>query len=135
MRQLQLNSIDSIQSLPISTDAAAHMYDNEYEHLADVIDKIQTDCADSGISPSQPIELLIGGNAPEVFWVEEKRRGKPNQPLAQLTKLGWTVQGASQMPFKFAPSINFIQEPSSIPQELSRLWETDFPEKQHSDVT
>ena len=85
---IQIDGVQSLQTLPISTDAAAHMYDNEYEHLADVIDKIQTDCADSGISPSQPVELLIGGNAPEVFLVEEERRVKPDQPFVQLKKLG-----------------------------------------------
>ena len=89
------------------------MYDNEYEHLADVIDKIQTDCADSGISPSQPVELLIGGNAPEVFWIEEERRSKPDQPFAQLTKLGWTVQGTSRKEAITTPSSEMIVQSSS----------------------
>ena len=30
------------ETLPINTDAAAYMYDNAYEHLSDVIGKIQS---------------------------------------------------------------------------------------------
>ena len=130
---IQVDGVQSLPTLPISTDAAAHLYENDYEHLSDVIDKIQSDCFNSGISPSHPVELLIGGNVPEVFWVDEERRGKQNQPFAQLTKLGWTVQGASLKTTSTTPSVNFIQE--DCVQHLNRIWETDFPERQHSDVT
>ena len=37
---IQINGVQSLQALPVSTDAATHMYDKEYEHLHDVIDKI-----------------------------------------------------------------------------------------------
>ena len=94
---------------------------------------MQTDCADFGISPSQPVELLIGRNAPEVFWVDEERRGKPGQPFSQPTKLGWTVQGASRKEAITTPSVNFIQDDCT--EQLNRIWETDFQENQHSDST
>ena len=39
------------------------------------------------------VRLIVGTNAPEVFWVLEERRGNRVEPYAIRTPLGWTLMG------------------------------------------
>lgn len=41
---------------------------------------------------SSDVELLIGSDIPEAFWVEDERRGNRGEPYAVRLK-GWTVMG------------------------------------------
>jgi len=43
----------------------------------------------------QEVLLLISVDAPEAFWVQEERRGKPGEPFAVKTVLGWSLLGPS----------------------------------------
>ena len=43
------------------------------------------------------------------------------------------MQGASHKETITTPSVNFIQDDCA--EQLNRIWETDFPENQHSDAT
>ena len=55
-----------------------------WPHLVDIhIPKIEP----------KTVQLLIGGDVPEVFWsLEERHRGK-DEPYAVRNKLGWTLMG------------------------------------------
>ena len=83
---IELREVKSLHKLPIGTDAAAHL-DNthNWKHLNDIITDMKEQCKINGI----PVELLIGDNTPESFWIQEEHRGGPGQPFAHKTQLGW----------------------------------------------
>ena len=130
-----LKDVLSVKHLPINTDAAAHLSDTTLQHLQEPIRKIQDDCRAASIDSTHPVELLIGGCDAKPFWVDEEFRGGPNEAFAQLTKLGWTVQGPSAVSQTVSsPHVHFIrtEHPSN---DIQRLFNADFPERQHTDET
>ena len=48
----------------------------------------------SPISPRPIVDLLIGLDCAELYYSFKDIRGKPEQPIARLTPLGWTCIGA-----------------------------------------
>ena len=91
---IELNDINTLPKLPISIDAAAHLdARQDWTDLSDIITEMKEQCNDNGIKDDHPVELLIGVNTPEAFWIQEQRRSGPGQPFAQRTQLGWTIQG------------------------------------------
>ena len=44
-------------------------------------------------SENQEVMLLIGVDTPEAFWIEDEIRGKPGEPYAIKTMLGWSLIG------------------------------------------
>ena len=132
---MALKDVRSVKNLPINTEAAAHLSDTTLQHLQEPIRKIQDDCRAASINNSHPVELLIGGCDSKAFWVDKELRGNPNEAFAQLTKLGWAVQGPSGISHPVSsPHVHFIQteHPST---DIQRLFNADFPERQHTDET
>ena len=132
---MALKDVRSVKNLPINTEAAAHLSDTTLQHLQEPIRKIQDDCRAASINNSHPVELLIGGCDSKAFWVDKELRGNPNEAFAQLTKLGWTVQGPSGSSHPgSSPHVHFVQteHPST---DIQRLFNADFPERQHTDET
>ena len=117
---IELNEVKSLNKLPIGTDAAAHL-DNtrSWEHLDDIIKNMKEQCKINGIQNDQPVELLIGVNTPEAFWIQEERRGGPGEPFAHKTQLGWTIQGPASGTPRGKLSVNFVQE--FVESQLQRL--------------
>lgn len=79
------------------------------------------------------IELIIGCNAPEAFWVLEERRGNRGDPYAIRSPLGWTLMGPmDRVDYKECRhSVNFTRvvsverEEDVLMQQLERFWKTD----------
>ena len=73
------------------------------------------------------VDILIGSDHPELTLSLEERVGKPGEPVARKTPLGWTCVGS------FAPShsggiVNFSQSYCSsvtMDKELQKLWNMD----------
>ena len=68
--------------------------------------------------------LLIGVDTPEAFWIEDELRGKPGEPFAIKTMLGWSLIGpatgeASKL------SANFMTADGSLEQQVKSMWELE----------
>ncbi|XP_033108467.1 uncharacterized protein LOC117110023 [Anneissia japonica] len=42
---------------------------------------------------SGKVDLLIGADSPQAFWVLDERKGKPRDPYGVKTPLGWSIMG------------------------------------------
>ena len=116
-QQLHLDQVWAVENLHISKESMARQTDiDKMPHL-------------QGISLPQSdamqVEVLIGGDNPNVFWTLEERRGKQNDPVAVRTILGWTVTGPMNVwKQKREFTSNFIK--LSLEENLNRMWQTDF---------
>ncbi|XP_030844258.1 uncharacterized protein LOC105444708 [Strongylocentrotus purpuratus] len=71
------------------------------------------------------VQLLIGGDTPEAFWVEEERRGQKKDPYAIRTPLGWTLIGpASSSSHRNSYGIHHISA-EELHNQVKRFWEMD----------
>ena len=75
-------------------------------------------------SEIQEVMLLIGVDTPEAFWIEDEIRGKPGEPYAIKTMLGWSLIGpatgeASEV------SANFMTADESLEQQVRSMWELE----------
>ena len=73
---------------------------------------------------NQEVMLLIGVDTPEAFWIEDEIRGKPGEPYAIKTMLGWSLIGpatgeASEV------SANFMTADESLEQQVRSMWELE----------
>ena len=67
---IELNDVKSLPELPIATDAAAHFNTSQdWKHLSDIITETKKQCNANGVKDDHPVELLIGINTPEAFWI------------------------------------------------------------------
>ncbi|XP_060596965.1 uncharacterized protein LOC132750912 [Ruditapes philippinarum] len=117
---LDLNKVWSVRKMPISLDSLPDRREvSKWRHL-DGIDLPQ-------ISEGQ-VELLIGSDVPEAFWVEEERRGRRGEPYAIRSLLGWSIIGpAGKSTLQTAVNVNF-QQSLSVHDQIDKLWNTDFPD-------
>ncbi|CAH8678922.1 unnamed protein product [Schistosoma haematobium] len=60
------------------------------------------------------VGLLLGVDVPEAHWVLDQRIGKPKQPYASLTMLGWALFGPTDQLIKSSVFINGLEAKSSI---------------------
>lgn len=115
-----LNRVWTIKQLPISIASLPDQRElGKWGHLTD----ISLPRIDQG-----QVEILIGGDAPEAFWVE--RRGKRGEPYAVRSILGWSIIGPTgklDLAANANANVNFQQTLSSE-EQIERLWKTDFPE-------
>jgi hypothetical protein len=82
---VRLEEMWAIDDLPITTDSIATQQDaNSWPHLCGIL---------LPKSDATRVELLIGGNVPEVFWTCDERRGGKQAPYAIRTILGWSIIG------------------------------------------
>ena len=76
------------------------------------------------------VQLLIGGDVPEVFWsLEERHRGK-DEPYAVRNKLGWTLMGPVCSRADTKRNVHFTRagndSDSILLQQVQKMWEVDF---------
>ena len=119
IENVNLERVWSVAALPISVQSLPDQTElGRWKHLADVI-LPKIDAKDVG--------LLIGSDNPEVFWVQDERRGNRGEPYAVKSLLGWTVLGPiSKGTFKKKGNVHFQQ--LNLEQQIERLWTTDFPD-------
>lgn len=117
---LDLNKVWSVRKLPISLDSMPDRREvSKWRHL----DGIDLPHINEG-----QVELLIGSDVPEAFWVEEERRGRRGEPYAIRSLLGWSIIGpAGKCTPQGAVNVNF-QQSLSVEDQIEKLWSTDFPD-------
>ena len=82
---VSINHAFAVTDLPVSLEGLpeAGMF-NVYPHLKGVdVPRIECDS----------VQLLIGCHVPDAFRVLDERTGQNNEPIAKLSKLGWTILG------------------------------------------
>jgi hypothetical protein len=117
---IDLQRVWSVKTLPISLQSLPDQsVTGKWKHLNGIyLPKIDVD----------KVELLVGSDTPDAFWVEEQRRGKGGEPYAIRTMLGWSIIGPTGNRRSLDHgSINF-QLASSIQLQIDKLWTTDFPD-------
>ncbi|CAH8290201.1 unnamed protein product [Schistosoma bovis] len=72
------------------------------------------------------VELLIGCNAPSVHEMKEVRTGKPNEPFAVKTPLGWTLFGSYGEPCKSNRVLNHLSAKEELEDKFGQLYSTEF---------
>jgi transposase InsO family protein len=68
------------------------------------------------------VHLLIGQDCSDLLLPEEVRKGKPGEPFAVRTPLGWAINGPVNPFGKDVRSSHFIQTQTSLESDLERLW-------------
>ena len=82
--------------------------------------------------------ILIGVDVPEAFWVIEECRGRPSEPYALRTTLGWSLIGPRScerpnLHFENC-SVNFASvRVDRLNDRIERLWKLDKIPLQYSD--
>jgi hypothetical protein len=89
--------------------------------------------------PSGPIRLLIGAGSDAIVPIEIRTSGRPGDPYAERTRLGWVVRGPlardrgeeeSECDACFVDTMNDADQALQV--GLERMWNTDFSEM-HND--
>ncbi|VDO99076.1 unnamed protein product [Schistosoma margrebowiei] len=78
------------------------------------------------------VGLLLGVDVPEAHWVLDQRIGKPKQPYASLTMLGWALFGPTDQVSKTSVFTNCLEAKSSIEDDILKLFEHEFSENKYS---
>ena len=85
-------------------------------------------------SPTRPIvDILLGLDCAELHYAYEEVRGRPGDPFARLTPLGWTCIGNSNHLYKNVQQTNFaytnfikdVTETGRTSQNLKKFWERE----------
>ena len=79
------------------------------------------------VGPRPIVDLLIGVDQADLLYSLEDVRGRPGEPIARLTQLGWTCIGnpelqASQAQANFTFLVNDSNELNNLVQ---RFWDVD----------
>ncbi|XP_033107720.1 uncharacterized protein LOC117109467 [Anneissia japonica] len=75
----------TVDNIPSSSDAAPTKDElQKWDHLSDL---------PVSDNKNLKVDLLIGADNPEAFWVIDERRNQPKDPYAIKTPLGWCVMG------------------------------------------
>ncbi|VDO64710.1 unnamed protein product [Schistosoma margrebowiei] len=72
------------------------------------------------------VKLLIGCNAPSVHEMKEIRTGKPNEPFAAKTPLGWTLFGSYREPCRSNCALNHLSAKEELEDKFEQLYSTEF---------
>lgn len=75
--------------------------------------------------PDKRVRLLIGADVPEVHWPVRKKLGRPNEPFAVKTPLGWIVLGPLSAGRNSWREVHHIQE-SDITSQWEALYDCEF---------
>ena len=76
-------------------------------------------------SVDEEVSLLVGANAPEVFCIEDIRKGKEKQPIAVKLPFRWSVFEPTIRNARNSLQVNLLQT-DSLQQQLEDMWKTDF---------
>ncbi|XP_060589840.1 uncharacterized protein LOC132744996 [Ruditapes philippinarum] len=82
---IDLQKVWSVKTLPISLQSLPDQsVTGKWKHLNGInLPKIDVN----------KVELLVGSDTPDAFWVEEQRRGNKGEPYAIRSILGWSIIG------------------------------------------
>ena len=116
---IHLDRVWTVESLPIlEKDIPTEEQINHWSHLSD----IEFPRLENG-----KVSILIGGDVPEAHWLFEERRGKPKEPLAVRTLLGWTLLDPIGTTDRRETNVNFIHtDQEAITSQIQRLYNADF---------
>jgi hypothetical protein len=110
----------TVPSIPIRAtyDGTSHC---KWDHLRDLkIPKVDAD-----------VEIVIGTDCSEMFWVIEQRRAERKQPVARKTLLGWILLGPTSCENQEI-SANF-QSTDTAQESLDRMLMADFEDVKRRD--
>ena len=80
--------------------------------------------------PGVQADILIGLDNPDVLRpIDIRYSDKQNQPYAVLTKLGWALQGPSQLSRESSPHIS-VASCMNIDADIHKLWEIEGPDSE-----
>lgn len=124
---IELDRVWSVERLPISIKSLPERREvSMWNHLKDIYLP--------RISEGQ-VELLIGSDTPDAFWVQEERRGSSGEPYAIRSVLGWSILGPIGKVSDCSAHVNVnFQQTTGTLEEIDRLWKTDFPECRSDDI-
>ncbi|XP_033121563.1 uncharacterized protein LOC117120646, partial [Anneissia japonica] len=118
MKELSLKVL-TVESVPAGKDSIPIREElRSWDHLKDLpID----------VDAGQDVQLLIGADTPEAFWVHEERRGQAKEPYGIRTSLGWCVMGPGNATKKklISNRITVSVTNDQLMQQLQRTWELD----------
>ncbi|XP_041484654.1 uncharacterized protein LOC121431209 [Lytechinus variegatus] len=119
--EIELNGVWTVDKLPISKESIPSQDDiSKWAHLRGI--------ALPQVEQGQ-VKLLIGGDAPEAFWIVEERRGKRKEPYAIRGLLGWTLMGPTdrvkdRRMSTFRTSI-VPEEDNHLHEQVERFWKME----------
>ncbi|XP_013402959.1 uncharacterized protein LOC106168462 [Lingula anatina] len=68
------------------------------------------------------VHLLIGQDCADLLMPQEVRKGRPGEPYAVLTPLGWAINGPVNQSSHSARSSHFVQQRTELTGDLEKLW-------------
>ncbi|CAH8613476.1 unnamed protein product [Schistosoma rodhaini] len=123
--RIKIEGAYAINNLPIKRAEIPPMdFQERWKHLKGV--QLPTITCDK-------VGLLLGVDVPEAHWVIDQRIGKPKQPYATLTMLGWALFGPTGQLDKTSAFINCLEAKGSVEEDILKLVEHEFSENKYSD--
>ncbi|KAG8226155.1 hypothetical protein J437_LFUL007392 [Ladona fulva] len=99
---------------------ASNILSSEWEHLHDLT------LADPEFREAKEIDLLLSAAVHAQIMEGEIKKGKPGEPIAMLTSLGWMLSGDAKMqPHDNQNSIVHHCQEESLNKLLSRFWKQE----------
>jgi hypothetical protein len=120
---IQLDRFWTVESLPISEQCIPTVEEiSRWSHLSDIeFPKLE----------NAKVTILIGSDVLEAHWIFDERRGRPREPLAARTLLGWTLLGPVGSVSRQEVNVNFIhtnQETITSQLRIQPLYNAEFTE-------
>ena len=115
---VELAEVYAVDSLPIKPNPPlVDSNISEWSHLKDLrFPRI----------PQGKVMLLIGISSPELFWTLDERRGRPYQPYAVRTILGWSLIGSGTKNGNRNSLVNFVRKSDELlEKQVECLWKMD----------
>lgn len=123
--RIKIEGAYAINNLPIKrAEIPPTDFQERWKHLKGV--QLPTIACDK-------VGLLLGVDVPEAHWVIDQRIGKPKQPYASLTMLGWALFGPTGQLDKTSAFINCLEAKGSVEEAILKLVEHEFSENKYSD--
>ncbi|RTG81061.1 uncharacterized protein DC041_0013031, partial [Schistosoma bovis] len=123
--RIKIEGAYTIDNLPIKrAEIPPTDFQERWKHLKGV--QLPTIACDK-------VGLLLGVDVPEAHWVLDQRIGKPKQPYASLTMLGWALFGPTGQPNKTSVFMNCLKAKNSLEEDILKLFEHEFSENKYSD--
>ncbi len=122
--EINVENVWTVKEIPITAEHIPKQADlHLYQHLHDIV--IPEVAAGK-------VELLIGSNTPEAFWISDERRGQKGEPYALKTLLGWAIIGPLSVGHRSRALVNFTQRRGAnekLYQQVERFWTLEFNER------
>lgn len=107
--------------VPRITTLKSVQFDKEWPHLDGL------PLADSKMHTSNRIEILLGAAAFYQILLHGLVKGKPGQPMAQNTELGWIISGYTNTEIhkQIVPILTITTINDELAENLQKFWETE----------